>query len=457
MKKNIVYTYSRVVDFDLHIDIDFLDIRITSFKLNSSSEGEYRLNIIIQAQLEEFESITDGIAYTRPKLLIAFGILSYITGEVFTPFETNQSKATIGDYTIFCNNIFRYNGKCLLDKYLLFESKVKSHEDKNFIFSLLDRWRKGLFLEKESTDNMIYDDETLLSYFHILELLTTKYEKEQKKEIAEKINIFTNDLLKDSFFLSHGNLENKTTEKSKLIESLLNTELSVANKISYMFNKQGLLNNQIKYFIADFIKDRNSVAHGRTVYQNRVIFPVPPFFPLVKIKNYELEFYRVLTAKSIDSYLGIDFYKDEWIELKKIILPSYVTLKEFYKEKKFEKLSNLDFCNGVVNNITPYVISHYLTSGKIKPKQALEILTDFINNYKGTEEETFMSIWSIIIILDYIKEQSLKDKCIEIIKTAYSNKWHPAYFKMRDELYTLEYFGFETKEFKKLLQNGVIR
>ncbi|MCD8402054.1 hypothetical protein [Tenacibaculum finnmarkense] len=457
MKKNIIYTYSRFVDIELHVDIDFLDIRITSFKLNSSSDVKYRLDIIIQTQLEEFESLTDGIAYTRPKLLIAFGILSYTTGEVFTPFDTIQSNAIIGDFTIFCTNKFNYNGKCLLDKYLLFESKVKSHEDKNFIYSLLDRWRKGLFLEQESTDNMIYDDETLLSYFHILELLTTKYEKEQRKEVVEKINSFTANLLTDSFFLSHGNLENKTTEKSKLIEGLLATEFSVANKISYMFNKQGLLSSQIKYFIADFIKDRNSVAHGRTVYQDRVIFPVPPFFPLIKIKNYELEFYRILTAKSIDSYLEIDFYNDEWLELTNIIMPSYDTLKEFYKEKKFENLSNVDFCNGVENNITPYVVSHYLTSKKIKPKQALEILTNFIENYQETEEETIMSIWSIIIILDYIQDKSLKNKCIEIIKIAYSKKWHPSCFKMRDELYTLEYYGFETKEFKNLLQKKVIR
>lgn len=457
MKKNIVYTYSRPIDFDLHIDIDFLDIRITSFKLNSSKKVEYKLDIIIQTQLEEFESITDGIAYTRPKLLIAFGILSYITGEVFTPFETIQSNAAVGDFTIFCTNTFKYQNKCLLDKYLTLESKIKSHEDKNFIYSLLDRWRKGLFLEQESMDNMIYDDETLLSYFHILELLTTKYEKEQKKEITEKINSFTNNLLKESLFLSHGNLENKTIEKSKLIGEILASELSVANKISYMFNKQGILNNQIKYFIADFIKDRNSVAHGRTVYQNRVIFPVPPFFPLVKNKNYELEFYRILTAKSIDSYLGIDFYSDKWHELKDLIVPSHETLKEFYKEKKFENLSNTDFCSGIENNITPYVVSHYLTSKKIKPKIALEILTNFIKNYNGTEEETIMSIWSVIIILDYIKEESLKKKCLEIIKTAYSNKWHPSYFKMRDELYTLEYFGFEIKEFKILLQKKIIK
>ncbi len=140
-----------------------------------------------------------------------------------------------------------------------------------------------------------------------------------------------------------------------------------------------------------------------------------------------------------------------------MIIPSFPELKQFYKDKKYIGLSNENFCAGTENDITPYVVSHYLTSKKLKPKEALEILTPFIENYSKTEDETALSIWAIIIILDIVENEELRKKCVEIIKVAESNNWHPNFFKMRDEMYSLEYLGFKVNGLRELIKNEEIR
>jgi hypothetical protein len=465
MKQNVVHIHAREIDFDLDINIDLLDIRIyTTYdlkmfdeKFSNKSNNKY-LCIIIQSQLEDFESILDGLAYSRPRLLIAFGVLSYFTQEIFTPFETYQRYSYVGEFVKEKKEKFIFNQIDLLQYFKPFNSYINKKEtDKKFIYSLLDRWRKALYMEKESEENMVYDDEVVLSYFHLLELLTTKYYPFQKKEIITEIKQFTNSILLNSFLFNGGNLINETNNKSKLIESILLPDISVSSKIFYMLKAQGIDTCRLKNFINDFVKDRNFVAHGRQVYQDRVIFPVPPFFPLIKKKSYSLEFYRILTAKVISNFIGINLYDEEWDMYSESLLPTLDELKQFIIEKKYIDITNEDFYHGEVNEITPFTVTFYLINHKIKPETALEVLTPFINNYTGNEEETTMSIWSIIILVDIIDDADLKQKCIEIIKVAEKNNWHPDYFKMRDAMYSLEYLGFETKTLKELIRNKVIR
>jgi hypothetical protein len=469
MKKNIVHIYASTFEFELDIDIELLDIRIfttdkAKFGIDLLDEkpdndnAKKHLCIVIQSQLEDFEAITDGLAYTRPKLLIAFGVLSFFTQEIFTPFETYQQRSYVGEFEREINEIFIYNQKDLLNDYKKFSSFLNKKEtDKKFIYSLLDRWRKALYLEKESEENMIYDDEIILSYFHILELLSTKYSSLQKDEIKKEIKSFTKTILQTNFLIEGANLLNETINKSKLIESILLPEISVSSKIFYMLEKQGIGTNRLRSFINNFVKDRNSVAHGRQVYQDRVIFPVPPFFPLIKQKDYPFELYRILTAKVISTFAGIDLYDEEWDEYSFSLIPTLDELKLFISKKEYVNLSNEDFYNGALNEITPFTVTYYLINHKIKPETALEVLISYINNYTGDEQETIMSIWSIIIIVDIIKDSVLKQKCIDIIKVSEKNNWHPDYFKMRDAMYTLEYLGFEPKTLRELIKKKEIR
>ncbi|MCW4470196.1 hypothetical protein OGH69_14555 [Flavobacterium sp. MFBS3-15] len=463
--KNVVSVYAREIDFDLELNIEFLGVRMITGagkellgKHNKEVASDTpHLVIILQNHLEVYESVNDGAAYSRPKLLIAFGVLSFFTQEVFTPFETIMCLSYVGDYTEEFEERFLYEGVDLLKDFHDFKVSIDTNNDNEFIYSILDRWRKGLYLENESAENMLYDDETLLSYFHILEMLTTKYEDKQKSDIKIQINEFSKSLYEEVFLFEGNHLNNEVNIKRRLLQGLILPDLSVSSKIFYMFKEQGILTYRLKSFISEFVKDRNLVAHGGQVYQDRVIFPVPPFFPLIKNSKYPKEFYRILTAKAIATYIGLDIYSGEWEEVAKNIIPTLEELKQFQNEGKYIALTNKEFCAGKINDITPLVISHYLILKKIRPKEALKILTPFIYNYTASEEETFMIIWVVIIILEILDQGELREKCIEIIRVAEQNNWHPSFFKMRDEMYTLEYLGFEIKQFKELIKTGVIR
>ena len=49
---------------------------------------------------------------------------------------------------------------------------------------MLDRWRKSNYLIQESVDANLYHDESILSFFHIIELLSEIYKNELKEKLS---------------------------------------------------------------------------------------------------------------------------------------------------------------------------------------------------------------------------------------------------------------------------------
>ncbi|MCR9228768.1 MAG: hypothetical protein NXH90_15220 [Flavobacteriaceae bacterium] len=193
-------------------------------------------------------------------------------------------------------------------------TESKNENEKRLFYSLIDRHRKAMYLEKESEENMIHDDEVLLSHFHILELLSTKYYTKQKQLAKQSIKLFSEKILRDIYQLEGNLFQSELGSKTKLVESMFISELPVASKIMFMFREQGILTHRLKAFISDLVKDRNSVARGRQVYQERVIFPVPPFFPLIRNREYSFEMLRILSGRSIALFLGLNHLEEEWSE-----------------------------------------------------------------------------------------------------------------------------------------------
>lgn len=54
----------------------------------------------------------------------------------------------------------------------------KLAEEPELIITLLDRWRKAIYLKSESSDADLYYEEAALSFFHILELFGDTVNKE---------------------------------------------------------------------------------------------------------------------------------------------------------------------------------------------------------------------------------------------------------------------------------------
>ena len=463
-KEPTTYTTIREIDIDLDIDVFLLNSRVFTAtdlslidKHHKSEKGKKYLCITIEIHLDDFESVFDGAAYARPRLLIILGILTFLTQELFTPFEFYNNSTMVGDIKRGKQNKFKFNKSNYLSDFnkIVAFTQSQNENEKRLFYSLVDRYRKALYLEKESEENMIHDDEVLLSHFHILELLSTKYNPKQKQLATQSIKQFSESILRDIYLLEGNPLQSEQNSKSKLIESIFISEQPVASKIMFMFQEQGILTHRLKAFISDLVKDRNSVAHGRQVYQDRVIFPVPPFFPLIRNREYSFEMLRVLSGRTISLFLELDNLYEEWTEYEDNLLPSIDELNDFIKEKRFEKISLEDFYAGTDNDITPFTVAYYLLSKNLKVESAIPVIANIVLNYREIEEEITQLVLSVILIVDNVKDE-LKQKCIEIIKLSSEKRWLPD-SKMRDVLYYLEYLGHEPKTLRDMITKREIR
>lgn len=466
MKVLATYTATAEIDIDLDLDFGLLDSRIfTTNDLSAiypshdgDSEARY-LCISVEVSLDEFESALDGAAYARPRLLIILGILSFLTQELFISFEFFGSSTVKGELnrTNVADHKFEFSGIDFVPKIQQIISFIDSNKenDTRLFYSLIDRYRKALFLEKESEDSMVHDDEVLLSYFHILELLSTKYYAKQKSLALESISKLSESVLKDIFLLDGNRLQSELSSKTKLVETIFVSDLPVASKILFMFKEQGILNHRLKSFVYDFVKDRNSVAHGRQVYQDRVIFPVPQFFPLVANSEYSFEMLRILAGRTISIFVGLDHFEEEWVEFEDGLFPTIDELNDFISEKRFDKIQIEDFYSGKYNDITPHTIGYYLMSKKIKVASAITALTRIISEYREIEDEITQLIIAIVLLVDDTTGD-LREKCINIIKLSSENGWLPD-VRMRDILHHLEYLGHEPKILREMIARREIR
>jgi len=435
------------------IDINILDSRV----FTTETEGKLKLCIEIQVALEKFESVTDAPLYARSRLLIILGIISFLTQDIFTPLDANQTQSSLGELSKVKNEMFIYDSEDVLH---IFKSIIKFLEEQKenkirLFYSLIDRWRKALYLEKESEESMIHDEEAILSYFHILELLSNEYYTIQKEKAIKKIDAFSMSFLKEINFLTDQQLESEMSVKKKMIKEILLTNLPIKSKILYMLNEQGLLTKRLNSFITQIIEDRNSVAHGRQVFQDKLIIPFPPFFPLIKNRKYSLDTIRCLSARIIALFINTEHLKDEWDFLASQLKPTTNEIKNFIEEKKYMYLSNIEFCEGKIDNITPELLTNEILDKKIKLEIALEIFSKFILNFSKNEEETIQLTIISTLLVDIAKKE-VQDKCLEIINFSYENDLIPG-FGMREILYDLELFGFKPKILRKMIIENKIR
>lgn len=220
------------INIDMDVDICLLDSRVFTTtdisKIDHSkkkTKNKKFLCISIEVQLDEFESVLDAFAFSRPRLLIILGLLTFITQELFTSFSFYSSSTVVGklERPETKKFKFKFNKINFINDLKIIVAFVNSDQenDKRLFYSLIDRYRKALFLEKESEENMIHDDEVLLSHFHILELLSTKYSIKQKQLATQSIKQFSENLLKKIYLLEGSSLESEQVSKANSLKAYL--------------------------------------------------------------------------------------------------------------------------------------------------------------------------------------------------------------------------------------------
>jgi hypothetical protein len=418
------------------------------------------LQLSIEFELKDYESFTDAPIFIRPMYLSLLGIISFLVGEPFTVFNTAPFSIDCIDGNILDKLKAGKRNKLVIDDVDLTDNlnefldkleELKEHE-KNLVFSLLDRWRKARYMQEESHDSFLYEDEATLSYFHVLELLGDVYSEHLLMKAENLIRDFSNTFNSSILSLHMNALESENNAKFKLLSGILLKDISVTSKVLSFLKHFKLYDNRMAFWIRNLVEARNSVAYGRRVHYTKAIFPVKPFFPLISNNLYTLDFLRILTAKAISSHIGISLYSKDWDEIKDFLLDDDFATKIFLKEE-FKRKENL---NKDEERIVFGGVNHHLLANKLKPESCM----DFYKFYLGTETENKIFLASnaeaIVILFEMIREQSFEEVLKSAITNIYRLNCNP-HGRFRDMRYFLDFHNFKSPKLEILIANEIVR
>lgn len=447
----------KYIPLNKNIELFFNFDNCTIETVNScETESEYGFLVIsIILELKSYESLTDAAAFSRPKYLNILGIVSFLIDEPFDVFTQSSQSAKIEKQDLVSTKIKKFiyediDKSELLNEFINILNKLEGYE-LNLIFSILDRWRKARYLENESEESFLYDDESTLSYFHVLELLSDIYAKQLKNDADKLIKEFSENYNLDILSLTNTTLNSKNSETTKLLKSILNKDISVYSKIIYLLKEFELHSIETVLWIKNLIESRNSVAHGKRVYYDKAIYPVKPFYPLITNELYSLEFLRIFIAKVICSHLKIALLDDKWNEIKDSFITDEFTTKQFIKDSKIE----IESLSIEEEKIIFGGLNYFIVSKKINVEESKHIYKFYLETEIDNKDFLATNIDAIVLLYESNIE-SINEVLKKAIINTYKYDCNPHY-KFRDMMYYLDYHNFKTPKLESLIVNNEVK
>ncbi|MFA0087587.1 hypothetical protein [Vibrio sp. 10N.261.51.F12] len=442
-----------VVEYDVNLESDiqlsFSMDKCTVETITGSDETSSQLKVTIEYDSKAYEALSDAPIFTRSSYLSILGITSFIVDEPFDVFGPSSRKMVVADdWELSVDNNFFKGGidyssnlQELLDKL----DSLRQH-DKELMFSLLDRWRKARFLEKDTEESLLYNDEATLSYFHVLELLGDLSSKKLLNESKVLMESFCQKYNEEILSLSGVALDSETSAKAKLMSSVLDKDISVFAKISYSLKRYNLFDEKTSYWTKILIEARNSVAHGRRVFYDKAIYPVQPFFPLASNDMYPLEFLRIFTAKVISSHFEISLYDNEWVHVHEHLNYGEQATKIVLNAGQFEDPNQM---SDLSSSIVFGGLNELILSKKIKVATCIDLYTFYLNSDIEFNQFMLSNVCALLVLLESTQEQSLIDTITNAISLMNANE-DTSHVKFRDLIYYLDFHGFQTENLVNL-------
>jgi len=412
-------------------------------------------------EVEKIDSTMEISRYIRPRMLVVQGILTFFSGYCFTVFQKVSSNTQIidsreGVLKEVANNKLIIEGQDFSEDLNILLSKLGNSKEKPMVITLLDRWRKALFMESESEVNT-YHDEAILTHFHILELLASNYYEQYKKEASKEIKDFIDAFAYNVMNQRGNNLTQTINSKSKLLnEILINEETSISTKINYFLKQFNILDDQSYSLVNKLVKIRNAIAHGRIIYRDKLIWPLPPFFSLTTIdSNYILSVISTFSARAISLDLGLNAWDKEWAEVHKSLPPSDEVINIFLKDvNEQSKVLPLDLVIGKYKAITiSSIVDYYINNNKKCGFSDIEnVLAKVVGNVEVDEDNAHELFFLSVILADSNEEDiaAVSKKNVELIHT---NEWYP-YSNIKDIFRYFEYCDIRLVWFVEWLNGG---
>lgn len=390
------------------------------------------------------------------------GILSFVSGRDFTIYDTIASRSSVAVDNVFFEEVetrcHLYGCEYSMDLQAICHTINSETSSQNtLLFSLLDRWRKAQHQLLESEGQGLFEDESLLSFFHVLELLVGEYQRNQITEAESKISSFLIDLIGGTFKSRGSTLDEKVREKTRTMKDVLlgGDLLSVGSRMNYMLEQQGLLEDRAQHLIGELISARNSIAHGRQVFRESLIWPLPPYF-MLHSNHFNLgNFIRILTAKVISSHYQLNLWADEWNDALVALSPPIDVVKNFIACKRYAHLTTEQFCSGEVDSVTPASIVEAYIKRKIKLSDFEKTLEGHIKNI--TIDKEMLGVGDpiyIMIFLADVENPELSEFCKTNIQKIYDSRAFDR-SNIKDYLRFLEFYDVKPRWFREWIVGGM--
>jgi hypothetical protein len=440
--------------------IDFKTFKrvFPEYSKDRNTDSKY---LLIQSlfELDNYDSVSQGGPKTRPEHLGIHGIIAFLTATPITSFDFSKISYTTIQETPDPSK--RIKPKLLTDeedhtddlKILLGLTDSVETEKKSIILSLLDRWRKGLVLQHDSDDSFMYEDEALLAYYHVWEMLAKHYAPKLQSTINHKIENLLDDIFTNVVQKPAGNVQDKEMLNHQL-QSVISSKINIKDQILFMLKELHVHGPSVNRLVKRFTDYRNRIAHGNSfLYEDKANFPLRPFFTLIKDGAEELSSLQIATAATISYWLGLKAWTNLFGAMIAVQPPGPEDVKKFIYKEYFNQLSPEEFIDANVFNIDPMTIIMYYFEGKLKFKELEKSLSGFIKNVK-TDEKYAVTLAYVSIVLADSENQETATASANIIKeidqqSLLNNK----FLRIRDILKELEYRKLPHAWIKSYLNN----
>lgn len=411
------------------------------------------LSVITKCELEQYSGPLETHRYSRGDNLVIQGIITFFTGIPLTVYHSNESSGGITPIEFERQEIhLRIDDVDYTSELMTMLDRL--NKEPELIITLLDRWRKAIYLKEESCDADLYYDEATLNFFHIFELFGDIVNNELKAKLENNIERMLYQHFK-SYYFTEAQTKQMVEQNRKSVNNLLIGDyLNLAIKVKYFLEKNGLLDDNVAFFIDNMIKVRNAIAHGRITYQKKFMWPLSPFFNLSKDSYENIEFLYFLSAEMISKYIGISCWEKEWNEAKEFLMPPNHIISAFLENSlEIENFNYGMLVQGNKYNITwRTLFNYYVKNPKKAIRECMEVTTkdSFMNTQ--TNEDNAPDIFNISIIFADSEDSNIKQKAIENVKTIISNRWY-GWSNFKDAYTYLDFYSVTVVWYKEFLLN----
>lgn len=449
------YRYAYMAsDVDVYFKYNDSIVYSTGEEIDTSDDQCTEIIIITETQLEEYSSVKNIGRQCRSELLAIQDILSFFTGIPMTvydcigvsdgfepiPYPVQETHFSIGDEDFTSD---------------LLKMLERVEQEPQRLITLLDRWRKAMYLRSESYDADLFYDEAILSFFHILELFGENCSAEIRTKLEDNIKAFLKTYFR-STYLSSTQVDAEIGKNKKAINNLLiGNHLTLSTKIKYFLEKYQLLDDNVAFFVDSMINIRNAIAHGRITHHNKFIWPLSPFFNLAKDSYENMVFLYLLTAVMISRYIGISCWEKEWEGAKELLLPPVETFTSFLDETlMFDELDSDGLLTGNVYHLTWMTIfNHYIKNPKKEILRKIEKRVKVFFMETGIDEGDAPDLFNISLLFADSDDVEIKNRAVENITLIIKNRWS-GWSNFKDAYSYLDFYNVELTWYKEFLESG---